>query len=101
VVFAVDGHDRGTLTIDFVSTFKAAGIPAPDILKMMVGNAARLLGVDKERGFIQPGLYADIVAVPGNPLEDIDALRDVSFVMKNGRIVKDRATPAPRPLRLD
>ncbi|HEY7530102.1 MAG TPA: amidohydrolase family protein [Gemmatimonadota bacterium] len=101
VVFDVPGYDRGTLTIDFISSFKAAGIPAPDILKMMVGNAARLLGVEKERGFIQPGLYADIIAVPGNPLEDIDALRDVTFVMKNGRVVKDRTTPAPRPLQLN
>ena len=101
VVFAVDGHDRGTLSIDFVSTFKAAGIPAPDILKMMTGNAARLMGLEGERGFLKPGLYADIIAVPGNPLEEIDALREVTFVMKNGRIVKDRTTPAPRPLRLD
>jgi imidazolonepropionase-like amidohydrolase len=88
VVFAVRGYDRGTLAIDFISSYKAAGVPPKDILKMMTGNAARLLGVDKERGAIREGLAADIIAVPGDPTTDIDALRTVSFVMKNGRIVK-------------
>ena len=39
-------------------------------------------------GTIAPGLEADIVAVPGNPLTDIGALRNVNFVMKGGRVYK-------------
>jgi imidazolonepropionase-like amidohydrolase len=89
VVFAVRGHDRGTLSIDFISSYKAAGIPAKDILKMMTTNPAKLLGVDRERGAIRQGLAADIIAVSGDPTTDIDALRSVSFVMKNGRIVRN------------
>ena len=89
VVFSLKGYDRGTLTIDFVSSFERAGIPPKEILKMMTGNAARLLGVDKERGFIREGRAADIIAVAGDPLQDIDALREVSFVMKDGRIVRN------------
>jgi len=48
----------------------------------------RAADVMKERGPIKPGLYADIIAVPGDPLTDIDAVRDVQFVMKNGTVFK-------------
>ncbi|MBA2565634.1 MAG: amidohydrolase family protein [Gemmatimonadetes bacterium] len=98
VVFSLQGEDRGTLTIDFVSSFERAGIPPNDILKMMTGNAARLLGVDKERGFLRAGMAADIIAVPGDPLADIDALREVDFVMKNGRVVRHDAGEEDEPL---
>lgn len=50
-------------------------------------NAADLLGVD-DRGRIAPGTFADIVAVPGNPLEDIHTLENVTFVMKGGWVYK-------------
>ncbi len=106
VVTSVRGYDRGSQAIDYVSSFKAAGIPPKDVLKMMTGNPARLLGVDKERGFIREGFAADIIAVPGDPSADIDALRTVSFVMKNGRVVKHEAgcpddwpTYVPTPAR--
>lgn len=49
--------------------------------------AAELLEVD-DRGRIEAGLLADIVAVPGNPLENIDVMENVGFVMKDGRIYK-------------
>ncbi|MHC4241252.1 MAG: amidohydrolase family protein, partial [Planctomycetota bacterium] len=49
--------------------------------------AADLLGVD-DRGIIAPGLLADLIAVQGNPLEDIKVLQDVKFVMKGGRVYK-------------
>jgi imidazolonepropionase-like amidohydrolase len=51
-------------------------------------NGAKLLGWDKRVGSIEPGKLADIVAVPGNPLEDIHRTEQVSFVMKNGVIYK-------------
>jgi imidazolonepropionase-like amidohydrolase len=54
----------------------------------MTGNAARLLGVDHERGAIRAGLAADLIAVPDNPLENIQALKRVMFVMKNGRVIR-------------
>jgi imidazolonepropionase-like amidohydrolase len=55
---------------------------------MMTTNAARLLGVEKERGAIRPGMAADIVAARGNPDQDILALESVVFVMKDGRVIK-------------
>jgi imidazolonepropionase-like amidohydrolase len=50
-------------------------------------NAADLFGVS-DRGNIAPGLLADLVAVPGNPLDNIRMLEDVRFVMKGGQIYK-------------
>lgn len=49
--------------------------------------SADLLGV-VDRGVLEPGLLADIVAVPGNPLEDIRVMEDVQFVMKAGKVYK-------------
>ena len=55
----------------------------------MTGNAARLMGMEKERGTIAPGYRADIVATPENPLEKVDTLRQVRFVMKDGKVVRN------------
>ena len=51
-------------------------------------NGAKLLGWDGQLGQLKPGYLADIIAVPGNPLDDISALRHVDFVMKGGVVVK-------------
>ena len=51
-------------------------------------EGARLLGWDGQIGQLKPGYFADIVAVPGNPLDDITAVERVSFVMKAGAIVR-------------
>jgi imidazolonepropionase-like amidohydrolase len=51
-------------------------------------NGAKLLGWQDKIGALKPGYQADIVAVPGNPLENIDALEKVSFVMKAGVIYR-------------
>lgn len=89
VVFLKEGEDRGTLSIEFISSFVEAGVPAKLILQAMTVNAARLMGMEKERGTIAPGFAADIVATPANPLENIDAVRRVSFVMKGGRVIRN------------
>ena len=54
----------------------------------MTTNAANLLGVEKNRGAIKVGLIADIIATPENPLENISTLKQVNFVMKNGKVFK-------------
>jgi imidazolonepropionase-like amidohydrolase len=56
----------------------------------MTINAARLLGVEKERGSIAPRMAADIVAVRGDPLSEPRVLKQVHFVMKNGKVVKQQ-----------
>ena len=50
-------------------------------------DAADLLGLD-DRGSLEPGMLADIVAVQGNPLQDIKTLESVLFVMKEGVVYK-------------
>ncbi|MFT4654009.1 MAG: imidazolonepropionase-like amidohydrolase [Patiriisocius sp.] len=63
------------------------GISKIDALRMATINAAELLGVD-DRGELIAGKRADIIAVPGNPLNDITLMESVSFVMKQGEIYK-------------
>jgi imidazolonepropionase-like amidohydrolase len=65
----------------------ARDLPEEHVLRMATIHAAGLLGVD-DRGIIAAGKRADLVAVPGNPLEDIRVMEDVRFVMKLGKIYK-------------
>jgi imidazolonepropionase-like amidohydrolase len=53
-------------------------------------HAAELLGWPADVGAIEAGMYADIIAVRGNPLDDISVLEDVRFVMKGGEIYTGR-----------
>ena len=86
VMSDVKGRTRGEVAIEYIDSFREAGISAPDILRTMTVRAAALLGVEKERGSIRVGMAADLVATPANPLRDIDGLKKINFVMKNGRI---------------
>lgn len=63
-----------------------AGIPAADVLHMTTLGAAKVMGLDKETGSIQPGKRADLVLIDGDPLARIGAVRDVRVVMKSGVI---------------
>ena len=71
-----------------------AGIPAAKALQMATIDAARVLGVD-DQGRIAPGQRADIVAVPGNPVDDIQAVLAVEFVMKDGVVYRQPGAAVP------
>jgi imidazolonepropionase-like amidohydrolase len=58
------------------------------VLQADLINGAKLLGWQGQIGELKPGYYADIIAVPGNPLEDITTLGKVSFVMKGGVVLR-------------
>lgn len=88
VFLELPDRTRAELMLDFLAVWTAAGIPAPDILKAMTTNAAELFGWQGQRGAIAAGQAADIIAAPENPLANIQALRKVSFVMKDGVVVK-------------
>ena len=71
--------------------FVQAGMTPEEALETATTNAALLLGADKKLGRVAPGFHADLVAVEGNPLSDIDAVVSrVRWVMKGGEVVLDR-----------
>jgi imidazolonepropionase-like amidohydrolase len=78
---------HGTQAREFVLMVKFGMSPLA-ALQAGTLNGAKLLGWEKQIGALKPGYFADIVAVPGNPLEDIAALQKVSFVMKNGVVCR-------------
>jgi imidazolonepropionase-like amidohydrolase len=88
IVVEVPGHTRGSAALTFIDTWLEAEIPAADILRAMTTDAAEMLDMAKIRGNIKEGMKADIIAVPENPLENIKTLRDVKFVMKDGKVYK-------------
>jgi imidazolonepropionase-like amidohydrolase len=63
------------------------GMPPLDAIRTATVNAADLLGVS-DRGTIAAGKLADLIAVPGNPLENIRVMEQVRFVMKGGKVYK-------------
>ncbi|WFC42953.1 amidohydrolase family protein [Pseudoxanthomonas sp. SE1] len=71
-----------------------AGIPANVALQAATIRAAEVLGVD-DQGVIEPGKRADIVAVPGDPVADINAVLKVDFVMKDGKVYRRPRLDAP------
>ncbi len=65
------------------------GMPSADVLRADLLNGARLLGWEGKIGELKRGFYADVIAVPGDPLTDISAVTKVHFVMKNGVVYRD------------
>jgi len=78
---------HGTQAREFVLMVKY-GMKPLDVLQADLLNGAKLLGWQNEIGALKPGYFADIIAVPGNPLDDISVLTRVSFVMKSGTIYR-------------
>jgi imidazolonepropionase-like amidohydrolase len=64
------------------------GMRPADVLRADLLNGAKLLGWEGQIGELKPGYFADVIAVPGNPLEDISVTQHVSFVMKDGTIYR-------------
>ena len=71
-------------------TLIEAGLSPMDAIKAGTSVGAELLQWDDMLGSLEPNKLADIIAVPGNPLEDISALESPSFVMKDGRIIVNK-----------
>jgi imidazolonepropionase-like amidohydrolase len=55
----------------------------------MTSNAAELLRINANRGSLAVGYQADIIAMPESPLNDIESLRRIDFVMKDGRVIRE------------
>lgn len=70
-----------------------AGMPPMEAIRSATITTAELLGIQDKLGSVEAGKIADLVAVHGNPLEDISVLENVSFVMKEGSIYKNEQYP--------
>jgi imidazolonepropionase-like amidohydrolase len=70
--------------------FVKAGMTPAQALESATGIGAEVLGKSKELGIITAGAFADLVALDGDPLKDISAIRNVKWVMKGGKAVVDK-----------
>jgi imidazolonepropionase-like amidohydrolase len=71
------------------------GMQPIDALKTATGNAADLFGIAQKTGTLEKGKFADVIAMPGDPTTDITATEHVSFVMKEGKIIRNGPPSAP------
>jgi imidazolonepropionase-like amidohydrolase len=86
VVYTMFGENTREL-----AWFVKAGMTPEQALKTATTDAAELLGKEDQLGRLKPGYFADIVAVEGNPIQDIDvAIKNVRWVMEGGTVVVDR-----------
>jgi imidazolonepropionase-like amidohydrolase len=83
------GKTRGQASATMFANLHDAGMPALDILRAVTINAAELLGWQDRVGAIEPGKFADIIAVAGDPIADVTELERVRFVMKDGQVVRN------------
>jgi imidazolonepropionase-like amidohydrolase len=74
-----------------LSAYAASGMPNTQVLQAATINAARLIGPRSRIGVVKGGMFADIIAVDGDPVASIGALDRIVFVMANGRV--HRAAP--------
>jgi len=74
-----------------------AGMTSEQALATATTNGAALLGMEKSLGSVAPGYFADIVALDGDPLQDIGVvIRNIRWVMKGGKVMVDRTRPSPK-----
>ena len=93
--YYIPGMTRGQVVIDFLKSWKGADIPAPEILKIMTVNGYAVCKMTHKRGPIEVGLRADLIAVNGDQVDNIDALRGVRFVMKDAVVFKRDGVMTP------
>jgi len=93
IAYGVDDDDVDESVSREFGALVAGGMTNLGALQAATINAATLLGKEKQFGTIEPGHYADIIAVSGDPLADITVMYQVAFVMKGGQVVKDPAHP--------
>ena len=82
------GDLHGRNAQEFEVMIDQLGATAMQVIVTATSNAADLIGISADAGTVEAGKWADIIAVPGDPLADITALECVNFVMKAGQVYK-------------
>ncbi len=82
-------HGSNALELELMAEY---GMPAAEVLRAATSGTAKVLGMDSLVGRVAKALRADLVAVEGNPLTDVSAVRGVRFVMKDGVVYRDDIT---------
>lgn len=98
IAYGVDDDDVDESLSKEFGALVRGGLSTLGALQAATINAATMLGKDQEVGTLEPGRYADVVAVKGDPLKDITVMEHVAFVMQGGRIIKDPAHPNRNPV---
>jgi imidazolonepropionase-like amidohydrolase len=83
------GKTRGQASVATFVKMRQAGMPALEVIRAVTIHAAEMLGWADRTGVVEPGKFADLVAVAGDPITDITELERVRFVMKNGQVVRN------------
>jgi imidazolonepropionase-like amidohydrolase len=79
---------RGSASLTPLESYAENGMPPIEVIRAATMNGADLLGMSRQLGSIEPGKFADIIGVAGDPLTDVSELRRVTFVMKGGDVIK-------------
>jgi imidazolonepropionase-like amidohydrolase len=87
------GKTRGQTSTAILVNLRHAGMPALDVIRAITVNAAEMLGWADRIGSIEPGKFADLIAVAGDPVADITELERVRFVMKDGKVFRNDLGP--------
>ncbi len=82
-----DGVNASIREIEFLAD---AGLSNLDAMRAATINAARLCRADQKIGAVQEGFMADLIAVPGDPIEDLHNMRNIVFIIKDGVVIKNR-----------
>jgi len=98
IAYGVDDADVDESVSKEFGALVRGGLSTLGALQAATINAATMLGKDNDVGTLEPGRYADIVGVKGDPLSDITVMEHVAFVMQGGRIIKDPAHPDRNPV---
>lgn len=80
--------NRVQSSLKVLESWKATKIPPSYILQTMTVNSAELLGLEKTKGVLEKSFDADMIALKNNPLENIENVRAVRFVMKEGKVIR-------------